>query len=352
MHIVLLALCRWHTHFANCRLIIYTDIGLHRTATCYLWWGLSSNTRRTYDTACCNYITHCTLEGTTSTAFPPSVANLCHWVAGLGNAGHTKTATIKLYLTSLQSYCVDLGLADLTAFEDPQLQRILCGIKIFHAVHKTDPREMLPITCNILLRLIAHLDQNAREGATFYAAFYLAFAAFLHISEFTWSNSEWQADEDFRHWHITRNSVQFHPPGRRADRAYLTLPASKTDPFRRGITLTIAATGDEACAVSVLYRLLDKWPVATHSPLFSNIHLTHNMTSRCFAAFDRTYVLNKLRDLLAQAGIICKGGGRMTNSSQGSTVFVVRETMVRGRSHDLSEIGVWHRPFILYSKTR
>jgi hypothetical protein len=132
-------------------------------------------------------------------------------VAGLGNAGRTKTATIKLYLTGLRSYCVDLGLADLTAFEDPRLQRILRGIKIFHAARETEPRERLPITRDILLRLIAHLDQNTHEGATFYAAFCLAFAAFLRISEFTWSNSEWQSDDDFKHWHITRNSVQFHP---------------------------------------------------------------------------------------------------------------------------------------------
>ena len=153
----------------------------------------------------------------------------------MGNAGHTKTATIKLYLTGLRSYCVDLGLADLTAFEDPRLQRILRGIKIFHAARETEPRERLPITRDILLRLIAHLDQNTHEGATFHAAFCLAFAAFLRISEFTWSNSEWQADDDFKHWHITRNSVQFQPPGPRADRAYLTLPASNTDPFAEAL---------------------------------------------------------------------------------------------------------------------
>ena len=113
-------------------------------------------------------------------------------MANLGNTGHTKTSTIKLCLTGLRSYCVDLGLvADLTAFEDLRLQRILRGIKIFHAARETEPRERLPITRDILLRLTTELDQNTHEGATFYAAFCLAFAAFLRIGEFTWSNSEW-----------------------------------------------------------------------------------------------------------------------------------------------------------------
>ena len=33
------------------------DIGLPRIAAHYLWWGLSTNTRRTYDTARRSYVT-------------------------------------------------------------------------------------------------------------------------------------------------------------------------------------------------------------------------------------------------------------------------------------------------------
>ena len=206
-------------------------------------------------------------------------------------------------------------MANLSAFEDLRLQRILRGIKIFHAARETEPRERLPITRDILLRLTTELDQNTHEGATFHAAFCLAFAAFLRIGEFTWSNSEWLSDGDFKQWHITRNSIRFHPPGQRPDRLYLTLPTSKTDPFRRGITLTIAAAAQEpsddphsdtckTCAVAALYRLLDKWPAPPHTPLFSNTHLTtDNTTNGHLASFDRSHVVNKLRELLAQAGI-------------------------------------------------
>ena len=62
-------------------------------------------------------------------AFPPSANNLCLWITSLGNACHTTIATFELYLTGLRSYCIDLGTADLSAFEDPRPQRILRGLR-------------------------------------------------------------------------------------------------------------------------------------------------------------------------------------------------------------------------------
>ena len=56
------------------------------------------------------------------------------------------------------------------------------------------------------------------------------------MGEFTWARGELNAD--FQNWYITRGSVLLSE-----DRLQLSLPASKTDPFRQGVTLTIAATG-------------------------------------------------------------------------------------------------------------
>ena len=41
-------------------------------------------------------------------------------------------------------------------------------------------------THDILLRLLATLNQRPHRGVTLYAAFCLAFAAILHIGKFTW----------------------------------------------------------------------------------------------------------------------------------------------------------------------
>ena len=98
--------------------------------------------------------------------------------------------------------------------------------------------------------------------------------------------------------------------------------------------------------------------------LFSGMcHRLQDSKELCITNFDMFFkVLQSLR-----VGVICmdcnqtstigscsscKGRGRMTNSRQGSTVFAVRGTMVRGRSHDLSGIAFWHRPVFFYSKTR
>ena len=64
--------------------------------------------------------------------------------------------------------------------------------------------------------------------------------------------------------------LQFYPAHWQgtSERLLLTLPASKTDPFRRGITLTIAAAGDSACAVAVLYRPVTTWPAGPRAPDF------------------------------------------------------------------------------------
>ena len=59
-------------------------------------------------------------------------------------------------------------------------------------------------------------------------------------------------DPEFAECFLTRRSVSLFE-----DHLELTLPASK-DPFRRGFTLTIAASGDVACPVQAL-RYLFRW---------------------------------------------------------------------------------------------
>ena len=73
--------------------------------------GTSAPTPDEHTTLLDTYVTYCALEGIP--AFPPSANGLCLWIASLGDAGHTKTATIKLYPTAQRSCCVGLGTANL-----------------------------------------------------------------------------------------------------------------------------------------------------------------------------------------------------------------------------------------------
>jgi hypothetical protein len=73
---------------------------------------------------------------------------------------------MKSYLAGLRSYCVDMGMDDLHIFRHPRVQRVIRGIKIFHGGREGDLRERLPITHDLLLRILSRPDTKTREGAT------------------------------------------------------------------------------------------------------------------------------------------------------------------------------------------
>ena len=146
------------------------------------------------------------------------------------------------------------------------------------------PRERRPITRSILEEIVSTFDQNSLRGAILHAAFCLAFAAFLRIGEFTWEENMW--GDDFAQWHITRGSLLLSE-----DRLQLTLPASKTDPFRQGVTVTVAAVNDEACPVRSLRILIERFPTDLTQPMFYPKK-----------AFTRNFVTKALRDVFKDKG--------------------------------------------------
>ena len=238
---------------------------------------------------------------------------------------------------------MDHGLESVVVFEHPRLQRIVRGIKTFHAAQEATPvREWLPITRDILLRLLASLDQMSHRRAMLYAAFCLAFAAFLRIGEFTWEAHQW-ASGDFASWHATCRSIAFgfnnsdtsgqDTSGHHMDRLFFTLPASKSDPFRQGVTITIAAVNDRACAVSALHLLFTTWPSPSESPLFT---LHHHEPGQNPAAFDRRTVVNELRRCITSARI---SGGYSGHSFRRGAATSAR--MAGVADHNIQLLGRW-----------
>ena len=236
-----------------------------------------------YETARLSYTMHCRAH-TSFTPFPATLTSLASWISAMGNR-QLRAKTIKNYMSGIRSLHIDRGYDDLELFRHPVLQRIVAGIKRKNG--DPDTRERLPITRDLLLKLLATLDQANQAQATLHAAYCLAFAAFLRAGEITYSQSEAQ-DPNFSDWHVTRRSVHLHP-----NKLYLSLPSSKTDPFRRGITLTIAATGDDACAVSSLRNLFFRFPLPPTAPLFQTFN----------NSFSREYFISALRSGLRGLGI-------------------------------------------------
>ena len=178
-----------------------------------------------------------------------------------------------------------MGYEDLSVFHSPLLQLMIIGSRRLRG--EADTKERRPITKDLLLKILPFLDQRTKKGATLYAAVCLAFAAFLRIGEFTYTARDLQAEE-FGQWHLTRRSVRLYD-----DYLELTLPASKTDLFRRGITLTVAAAGDAACAVNALKHLF-QWDAPLDDPLFGPDH---------DQPFTRSSVTKQLRQMLKLLGV-------------------------------------------------
>ena len=77
----------------------------------------------------------------------------------------------------------------------------------------------------------------------------------------------------------------------------LTLPSSKTDPFRRGIKLTIAASHDEACAVQAMKGLQ---ATDTHRPQWAPLFCIGKAEQ---LPFTWEHVVQKLQTLATTAGM-------------------------------------------------
>jgi integrase len=263
-------------------------------------------------------------------SYPASVPSLTAWVAHLADR-LVSVATIKTYLAGLRSAHVDLGFTALDdSFHHPMLQRVVAGIRKFRGEAKVQERE--PLTRDLLLRVLSLFDTSSQYGATLHASFCLAFAGFLRIGEFTYSQTD-LTDPEFDRWHITRGSVTLHK-----DHMELSLPSSKTDPFRRGVLLTIAAADDDACPVRSLRRLLERYPTSSLSaPLF------FTSPTQCFT---RDFVIDTLREQLRKLGIDGHYSGH--SFRRGAATWA----RIAGLSEEIMLLGRWKSDsWRLYVKT-
>ena len=134
-------------------------------------------------------------------------------------------------------------------------------------------RERFEITKEVLQAILRNLCLN-HDDVNLYAAFCVAFAGFLRVGEFTWSH--WDSQSFL--YKLSRGSIQFIP-----DRVLLLLPASKIDPFQKGISIPLSTSGDSTCPVSALCCLFTHYPQPATAPLFSY----------SYSLFDRSWVLRK-----------------------------------------------------------
>jgi len=247
---------------------------------------------------------------------------------------------MKLYLSGIRSYQLDLGI-ECTAFLDSRLERILQGIKRDHK--EEHRRERTPLTRPALLHILSPLHNESYDDVVSRAAFTLAFAAFLRVGEFTYTEADIATGTQFRTWFLTKSSVQLRE---HEGEQYLelTLPASKTDPFRRGIRLTVAASQDTGCPFQAMQQLLR---IDTHHPRHAPLFCVGRHKQ---LPFTREHVVRTLRELAIRTGM---GHGAWNGHSfrRGAATWAAENGIA---DMQIQTLGRWrsdaYKAYIEYSK--
>ncbi len=161
--------------------------------------------------------------------------------------------SIKVYLSAVRNLHVSAGLHQEFATElTPRLQMVLRGIKKEKA-KMNPPRTRLPITIDIMEKIKGALAQapGDHNNILLWAACCLAFFGFLRASEFTVpSQTQYDPSVHLSFTDIALDSTQ------NASLMQVTIKQSKTDPFREGITLSLAATNKKVCPVLAMLPYL------------------------------------------------------------------------------------------------
>ena len=238
----------------------------HLTASVYHYFGasLASNTHRAYGVGQNHFITFCLLQGIigpSSPLLPASEITLIYFAAHLA-----KTIcynTIKLYLFAVQDlhrqHNFPLKLSKMY-----RLQKVLTGIKR----SQTPPKlNRYPITIQILDSIYNYFQPPQSfnvDHIMLWAAFTLAFFGFLRASEFTCNSSSFDPTV-----HLCLRDITFIPNIESPNHMLVSIKQSKTDPFRKGCTLTIARSTTSICSVMAMRDYLLQCKPAATGPLFT-----------------------------------------------------------------------------------
>ena len=152
--------------------------------------------------------------------------------------------TVKNYLAAVRYSQISLGLGDPKIGDMPCLDYVVKGLKRLTA---TPQRPRLPITPQILdqLREAWESQLHLRDASMLWAAATMCFFGFLRVGEVV-APSDGDYDPSY---HLSYADVRADA---RKSPQYLQvhIKASKTDPFRKGVSIFLGRAGGQLCPVA------------------------------------------------------------------------------------------------------
>ena len=217
--------------------------------------SIAPSTNRNYTSALQTYTDFCRYHFIPS--FPTKEDTLILFATFI--ASYSSHSNVKMHLAAIKHFSVTSGY--MTPFNTfNRLYLLTKGIRRQQGSTRSVPKR-LPIT-PYLLRIMA---QNLFNSSRFYedkimlwAAILLAFYGFLRISEYT-STHKKQFDPNI--------TLLVRDVSLRHGQAEVHIKASKTDPFREGVCVRIAANNTPLCPIKALSEFLAIHP-SGNGPLF------------------------------------------------------------------------------------
>ena len=221
--------------------------------------GLAPATLKVYKTGSNRYHSFCVMYNVHN-PFPAREDTLLRFVAHLYRGG-LKAGTIKSYLAAIRHAQIALGLGNPHMENMSQLEYVVRGVK---RLTNRPVRTRLPITFDLLGRLRQAWYAGLREhdAMMLWAAAATCFFGFLRMGEVVIPSDS--SFDPSVHPTAADVNVDSH-----ASPSYLAIriKASKTDPFRQGVTIYLGRTNYKLCPVaSVLSYLVKRG--RTPGPLF------------------------------------------------------------------------------------
>ena len=253
----------------------------------YLNLSVASTTKQTYGAGernFLNFISHFK-QASVEQYLPATEVLLTEYVAYLAKT--IKYTSIKTYLAAVRHYHIRHGF-ELNLQKMLRLQLVLRGIKRSQG---DQLRVRLPITIHHLqlFRMLLNIPKTANyESIMIWAAMTLAFFGFLRLGELT-CNCKFNSSV-----HLTKDNIAFHPGKGLEHPSFMTvhIKESKTDPFRKGHTITVGSIESPLCPVLAMKKYLSQRS-QTIGPLF--IHISGKPLTK-------QTLTSETRTLLTQAG--------------------------------------------------
>jgi hypothetical protein len=203
---------------------------LSERAQAMLAAGLAASSQATYASGVARFHAFCDENRVPIERREPASENLLiEFVAALG--GTVTPPTIRNYLSAIRAQHIAAGFGDPLAGR-LRLQRAMRGVRRTYG----EPRRLrLPITIDILRRIMVPRADDEWQDAFFDAAITLGFFGFLRAGEFTIKTKRFAADI-----HPCIGDIVFQQAGVNAVSAMtFRIKVAKTDPFRQGSTVVI-----------------------------------------------------------------------------------------------------------------